>query len=240
MRWGGGTGLLGAFLHEAGYSYISTDVAQAYYLTQNNLWEALFPESVEEFLETVGDSDAACHEKILHIPYWKLWELRNRNMEADIMVANHCLTEMHQRSLRFYLAFGRQLMRNSQYKLFIAQGPGYFNTGNIRYLLESFDGMGYELIYSEKDFVIFRLKDSAQDSAIDIKRLLRKYKGGGCFPEYKKAKDKTAVMFDHANQKISKMKKVSLKEIEEFFSSLDSNVNSPDEEFITYCGLPRL
>ncbi len=227
-------------MHEAGYRYISTDVAQAYYLTQNNLWEALFPGCIEECLETVKNDDTVCHESILHIPYWNLWELRNCSMEADIMVANHCLTEMHQRSLQFYLAFGRQLMRNSQYKLFIAQSPGYFNTGNIRYLFESFDGMGYELIYSEKDFVIFRLKDSEQDSALDIKRLLRKYKGGGCFPEYKKSKVKTAVTFGHANQKISKMKKVSLKEIEEFFSSLDSNVNSPDEEFITYCGLPRL
>ena len=34
---GGGSGILGAMLYKEGYSYISTDITQAFYITQNNL-----------------------------------------------------------------------------------------------------------------------------------------------------------------------------------------------------------
>lgn len=236
FEMGGGTGILGALLYQAGYKYISTDIAQAFYLTQNNLWEGLCPGCVEECIDSVENINVINSGKMTHIPYWKLWELRNSDLEADIMVANHCLAEMHANSLRFYLSYGKWLMRNSKYKLFIAQCPGYFHSGNNKYLLNRFDEMGYALIYSEKDFLIFCLKDKPDISMIDIEVLLRKYKGAGSFPIDKNVVDSTAASFERANQNILNTKKVSFEELQDYFNSLDENIDSPDEEFLYYCG----
>lgn len=237
---GGGTGILGALLYETGYKYISTDITQAFYMTQNNLWEGLFPECVEESLNSVENLNEIVMEKIIHIPYWKLWELRCNELEADIMVANHCLTEMHPWSLHFYLSYGKWLMRNSKYKLFIAQSAGRFNSGNFEYLLKSFHEMGYALLYSEKDFVIFSLRSKDGILPINISDLLQKYNGSGKFPICRNEKDKTANLFENAYLDVAGKEKVSLKEIENYFVSLDGNIDSPDEEFMHYCGYDSL
>ncbi len=234
---GGGSGVLGAMLHEAGYRYISTDVTQSFYLTQNNLWEGLYADSVEECLNSVVDFDTVDSDKIIHVPYWKLWDARYGSLKADIMVANHCLTEMHEWSLLFYLQYGRWLMRDSQYKLLIAQMPGSLQTGNIDYLLSRFHRMGYALIYSDQDFFIFCLRDKEGISPIDLNEFLQKCVMDYVYPVYKNPDDRTAAAYDCAYQRIQNREKVSIEEIEGFFSSLNMNVDSPDEEFMHYCAL---
>ncbi|GFI16222.1 hypothetical protein IMSAGC009_01386 [Lachnospiraceae bacterium] len=225
-------------LHNAGYSYISTDITQAFYLTQSYLWEGLFPGCVDECIDSVDDLGRVGAQKMLHIPYWKLWELRNSNLEADIMVSNHALAEMHPRSLRFYLQYGKKLMRNSDYKLFVAQCPGGLIKGNIEYLFDTFNTMGYALLYSENDFIVFSLKDKQGILPADIRGLIKKLSltpNTYDFPQYQNVLDETASGFYSAEQKIKNETKVSLQELMDFFYSLDGNVDSPDEEFVHYC-----
>jgi len=233
---GGGSGILGAMSHKAGYPYISTDITQSFYLTQNNLWATLFPDCVQEHIDSVPSFNTVHPGQMVHIPYWKLWELRNSELEADIMVANHCLSEMHDRSLRFYLQYGKRLMRNSRYKLFAAQNSGAigYGSGDVEYLLRTFDEMGYALLYSQEDFVVFCLKDKQDISPVKTV-YARKYG----FPVCENVKDKTAALFYAADREMKSTATVSLEELEKYFYSLDTDIDSPDEEFIHYCNYER-
>lgn len=233
---GGGNGVLGIMLYKSGYKYISTDITQAFYLTQNNLWEGLFPNIVNECMDSLEGLNEIVNQKILHIPYWKLWDLRNSDLEADIVVSNHNLAEMNIHSLRFYLQYGKRLLRNSSYKLFIAQSAGsLFTKGTWDYLLWAFDEMGYSLLYIDESYVICCLKEKENITPIDIQEVLKKANTKfGRFPVFKNTNDKTAADFVAANQKVDAMEKVSLNEIEAFFHSLDNIYDSPDEEFMHY------
>lgn len=237
---GGGNGILGVMLHDSGYRYISTDITQAFYITQNNLWEGLYPDSVEECTGSVDGLNEIAPGKMMHIPYWKLWELRNSDLEADIIVSNHNLAEMHERSLRFYLQYAKQLMRNSKHKLFVAQAPGYTGMRKVDYILRTFDEMGFALLYSEREFIVFALKDKKQIMPVHFGDLMRKESYQDAFPICGNPLDKTASMLYMAEQDVRDEKKVPLQEIEEYFKSLDENVDSPDEEFVHYCGYMRI
>ncbi len=224
-------------MHKAGYKYISTDVTQAFYLTQNNLWEGLFPGCVRECLESIENLDEIGAEEIVHVPYWEMWDLRNADLEADIMVANHCLTEMAENSLRFYLQYGKRLMRNSKYKLLIAQNPGSLRFRSLEYLIKTFDIMGYALLYSYGDYLVFCLKDKEGIIPANMKKVLKAIRHRSTeIPKYENALDQTARLIISGKQKIQDMPKVSLKEIEEFFRSIDKKIDSPDEEFVHYIG----
>lgn len=236
---GGGTGILGAMLHKEGYTYISTDITQAFYLTQNNLWEGLFPRKVEECFEL--PLELKSNDKMYHIPYWKLWELTKSELEADIIVANHCLAEMHQRALEFYLAYGKKLMRNSKYKLLVAQAPGDVAFGEMSILMKTFEKMGYVLLYSDTNFIVFSLNNKENCKPIDYKEWLYqlKYKTTdfkGMFFNYNNLKDDTAKLVQSNEEKVKNEKKVSLTEINNYFESLSENIDSPDEEFIHFLG----
>ena len=232
---GGGTGILGAMIYRLGYRYISTDITQAFYITQNNRWERLYPGCGEE---CTGDMDGLneMEGKILHIPYWKLWELRNNDLEADIIVSNHNLAEMNERALRFYLQYAKQLMRNSEYKLFVAQSPGNTRFRKVDYLLSTFDAMGFALLYSERHFAVFALKDKKQIMPVHMGDLMRKESYQNVFPICGNPLDKTAEKIYLAERNMRDEQKVSLKEMEAYFRLLDEHVDSPDEEFIHYCG----
>lgn len=233
---GGGNGVLGALLHRSGHKYISTDITQAFYLTQNNLWEGLESDCVMECMDSLENLNDTEKYKMIHIPYWKLWELRNSDLEADIMVSNHNLAEMHERALRFYLQYAKQLMRNSEYKLFIAQAPGSVRFRNVDYLLRTFSEMGFELLYSERYFIIFALRDKKEIIPVHIGDLMRKENFEDAFPVCGNPLDKTVETIYIGEQKVRNKTKVSLQEIKEFYLSLDKNIDSPDEEFIHYCG----
>ena len=237
---GGGNGILGILLHRAGYCYISTDITQAFYLTQNHLWEGLETDCVVECMDSLENLNDIDEHKMMHIPYWKLWELRNNSLEADIMVANHNLCEMHERSLLFYLQYAKQLLRNSEYKLLIAQAPGSVRFRNVDYLLNTFKRMGFELLYSERFFAVFALNNKKQTVPVRLGVLMRKESYQRAFPVCGNRLDKTAAMIYAAEQKIRDEEKVSLREIEEYFHILDGHIDSPDEEFIHYCGYEEI
>lgn len=240
MELGAGSGMLGAMLVKSGYKYIATDVTQAFYLEQNALWNGLFPEKVYEYVDVKENANTIKENKIVHIPYWKLWQMRNNTLDVDIMMGNHNLAEMHPYALRFYLQWGKQLMRNSKYKLFVAQSFGALTRRTMEDVFMTFREMGYELLYSSDWFTIFCVGDKegiVPVPHLSISGLFKEcYGGNERSPRCNNEQDKLARKFESERQRYWKMDKVEQGELEQFFHSVSEQYDSPDEEFMHYCG----
>lgn len=247
MELGGGAGILAAMLHEEGYRYISTDVTQAFYLTQNNLWNALYPGQVHECLDGEFGLDGVAPEAMVHIPWWKLWEMRKSDLQADIIIANHCLCEMHPHSLRFYLKWGKHLMRNSCYKLLLAQGPGTLMFRDMDYLFGMFKQCRYSVLYANTEYIVACSDDKDDYSPLpwqDVFRTEDDKKNGHWISQALvnnvNESDPTVAKLLAGEQQVKRQEKVSYMELEAFFHSLEAYYDSPDEEFVHFCGMDRL
>lgn len=233
-------------LNREGYEYASTDITQAFYLLQNRLMENVCEGSAEECLESV----LTLHERqtpnsMLHIPWWKIWELRDSDLEADIIVANHNLLEMHERALRFYLQYGKRLMRNSRYHLLVAQGLGSGALRSPKYLMALLLEYDYRLVYTNGIDYVFQWKEKeVRRESLDE----RHNWGRRIWRRIVKPNEKKATGYENENEKFEELeeeskrnKKVSLQEVQEWFVSLGGGqCDSPDEEFIHYIGLNRI
>ena len=197
-----------------GYRYVSTDITQAFYITQNHLWEGLFPGAVKECTDSLFGLNKY-ENNMVHIPYWKLWDLKDSDLEADIIVANHCLAEMHERSLRFYLQYGKQLLRNSKYKLLFAQATGYTLIRSWDFVMNCFNQAGYELVYRDHMNFCFCLRDMPNPQR--VAQLL--------VNDFERMKTTPVIPFGELNNR---------------FLSIDKNIDTPDEEFVHYIGLEKI
>lgn len=113
---GGGSGYVGALLLASGYTYISTDVTQAFYIVQNHIMNAVAPGQVIELalesrnLEDFTELPAGF---ALHVPWWKFVRPAPKfRLPVSIITANHCLCEMHPMALAYTLTAGKQLLAN--------------------------------------------------------------------------------------------------------------------------------
>lgn len=253
------------FLHEAGFSYAATDITQAFYLQQNHMWTGLYP---EEVVECVTDEVRPVRGRnIVHIPYWKLWEYKDMDLSVDIIMSNHALAEMHERSLKFYLEFGKHIMKTSKIRVFVAQATGAQMKRSWNFVASAFEDAGYRLLYDNGEYRIFRLNDipkerkdetgffhDSEDSVISsIKRIIpepakeKLHKMKVEISEQVKAKkrisgtkNQLASYIDEKERKLSAEGKVGYKEIRNFFKNVSSNYDTPDEEFVHYIGLESL
>ena len=113
---GGGFGYVGALLLAVGYTYISTDVTQAFYLVQNHLLNAVAPGQVIELalegrqLEDFTELSAGF---ALHVPWWKFVKpAPTFGLPVNVITANHCLCEMHPMALAYTLTAGKRMLAN--------------------------------------------------------------------------------------------------------------------------------
>ena len=143
MEIGAGSGILGGLLLQEGYKYVCTDVTQAFYLMQNRLF-SLFCDDIKEY---AADSIAKGEAKCVHIPYWKLWDMRNQEGEIDIVTCNHALLEMHENAVKFYLKMAKNLMKNSKVGYFVIRSFGWNVERSLVELLNDFENIGYKLKY---------------------------------------------------------------------------------------------
>ncbi len=217
---GGGCGVLGVLLHEAGYRYISTDVTQAFYLTQNHLWHSLYGKDLTEY-PCVNNMQERLDASMLHIPYWNLWDLRHSELEADVIVANHCLAELHPRALLFYLQYGKQLLRNSKYGLLLAQSTGWTKERSKKWLNDTIINSGYELLLDFPEITVFSLVNT------NIK--------SNCNPNINFTKEIPSIIEKTRSKR--EAEKVDFHDIETYFKNTYNEVDTPDEEFIHYLGL---
>ena len=128
-------------LLEDGIKYAATDVTQAFYLIQNRLFNHICRNSINELVNEELNNNSRC----IHIPYWKLWEMRNSPIETDLVVSNHALLEMSPNSLRFYLNFCRKALEKSEEGIFVFQGGGWRIDQNLIDLINLFEEYGYYL-----------------------------------------------------------------------------------------------
>lgn len=168
MEAGAGSGMLGGILLQQGYSYIGTDVTQAFYLTANRVL-SLFTNNLCELAldQSVYDYEAQC----IHIPYWKLWEERDKEGGVDVFTCNHALLEMHENAVRFYLKIAAQRMHNSKYGFFVVRGFGWNIQHSIQELMKEFESFGYKLQYFDfnHETVVYSLQgNSVYEQAIQL------------------------------------------------------------------------
>ena len=101
---GPGSGHLGALLVAAGHRYISSDIAQGFYLWQSLLGHALGGDAfVEGALLDQYPYAAAGAARVVHIPWWHYATLYRANAvpQADVVISDHALGEMHPYAMRY-------------------------------------------------------------------------------------------------------------------------------------------
>ena len=243
---GGGSGTLGCLLLEDGIKYAATDVTQAFYLIQNRLFNHICRNSINELVNEELNNNSRC----IHIPYWKLWEMRNSPIETDLVVSNHALLEMSPNSLRFYLNFCRKALEKSEEGIFVFQGGGWRIDQNLIDLINLFEEYGYYLKYFDhsKEIAGFSLQPGSikQDVVKALKNLLngdveieKIYALGNHILERLNSKEiyftgTLGEMMNDKFEKIKKMEKIDIETVKSFYSQFGDLKMSPDDEFGEY------
>lgn len=243
---GGGSGTLGCLLLEDNIKYLATDVTQAFYLIQNRLFDYITNGNMNELVNQELNRNSKC----IHIPYWKLWEMRNNPIDIDLVVSNHALLEMSPNSLRFYLNFCKMAMQNSSDGLFVFQGGGWRIDQNLIDLIELFDEYGFYLKYFDhsKEIAGFSLKEGSvkKEVLMALKQLLssgvESEKIYALGTHINSRLDSSQIFYcdDLGNrmndtfQKISQLDKVPLEKVKEYYDSFDNKSYTPDDEFAEY------
>lgn len=243
---GGGSGTLGCLLLEDGIKYAATDVTQAFYLIQNRLFNHICQNSINELVNEELNNNSRC----IHIPYWKLWEMRNSPIETDLVVSNHALLEMSPNSLRFYLNFCRKALEKSEEGIFVFQGGGWRIDQNLIDLINLFEEYGYYLKYFDhsKEIAGFSLQPGSikQDVVKALKNLLngdveieKIYALGNHILERLGSEeiyftDTLGRMMNDKFEKIKKMEKIDIETVKSFYSQFGNLKMSLDDEFGEY------
>ena len=244
---GGGSGTLGCVLLEDNHRYVATDVTQSFYILQSRMYEYISKNDICELVTDPLNTKSQC----IHIPYWKLWELRYEQIPIDIVVSNHALLEMSQNSLRFYLNWMRKSLEKSKTGAFVFQGGGWRVEQNLIDLIELFENYGYHLKYFDhaKEIAAFDLREgSVAPQVLDALRNLLKsdklesekiYALGNHLLTRLDKKDifytgdlgnRIKDNFDY----IDKEEKVDIKEVLKFYNKFEITSDSPDDEFAEY------
>lgn len=167
LELGSGSGYLGCYLMQLGYTYCASDIAQAFYLHQNRLWGRVRNALDLSPLKEVGfscnaDLDALESGDCAHIPWWEYIKLRFQEIPRfDCITCNHALAEMHPFSLQFFLSFCKQALRpeGSKIKTLVVQ-----SYGSTRFIKEAsinreLDRYGFALAHTDPDGSVFVLKN---------------------------------------------------------------------------------
>lgn len=243
---GGGSGTLGCLLLEDEIKYAATDVTQAFYLIQNRLFNHICKNDINELVNEKFNNNSRC----IHVPYWKLWEMRNDPIETDLVVSNHALLEMSPNSLRFYLNFCRKTLEKSKDGVFVFQGGGWRIDQNLIDLINLFEEYGYYLKYFDhsKEIAGFSLQPGSikNDVVRALENLLngdveieKIYALGNHILERLNSKEiyftgTLGEMMNDKFEKIKKMEKIDIETVKSFYSQFGDLKMSPDDEFGEY------
>ncbi len=215
---GAGSGMLGALLLSQGYRYNCVDVTQAFYLTQNRLLSK-FATSMDELV-----MDSYNRSQFVHIPYWKLWELRNESIETDIFTCNHALLEIPENAIAFYLKLAKKWMKNSRVGVFLIRSWGWETLNKKENVIHLFQKEGFQLIYLDniRNIAVFDLF-SEQQSPQDFNSLVKQQ----LFFERRGKK---------IHQKLNRLDKPrKMDDLLSLYNAITPNQDSPDQEFFNYC-----
>lgn len=248
---GGGSGTLGCLLLEDSIDYSATDVTQAFYLIQNRLFEYISKNKINELTNQELDITSSC----IHVPYWKLWELKDNPFPIDIAISNHALLEMSPNSLRFYLNFCKEAMKNSHDGFFVFQGGGWRIDQNLVDLIELFEEYGFYLKYFDhsKEIAGFSLSEGTvkkevlkalEELVLDGLETEKIYALGNNInsrlsPEQVFYCNELGERMNRVFCEIEKAPKVNIDDIKEYYQQFNTTCESPDEEFAAYISPKR-
>ena len=143
---GAGNGLLGAFLIESGHRYLSTDVAQAFYLWQSHLFEYL---SKDDFVELAGDHSKKLpnvDKKVVHLPwfiYGMIHEHADYLCNVDVVVCEAALGEIPGIALAYILRVSRMMLDKSEVGLFVFSHIGELGVSGYDHVFDVFKRTGF-------------------------------------------------------------------------------------------------
>jgi hypothetical protein len=124
---GPGSGYLGALLIAAGHRYLSSDIAQGFYLWQSHLGRML---AGHEFVEGAHEAAAAypygTDGRVIHMPWWHYATLYRGSAvpQVDIVVSDHALGEMHAYAMRYSTQLIQMMLSSSPIGLVIFESIG--------------------------------------------------------------------------------------------------------------------
>ena len=156
LEMGPGSGYLGALLLLTGYRYISTDIAQGFYIYQSNLFEKLVGDRHYEL--ALDDQPlgallrSAAPGTSIHLPYWKFLTLFREQLDFsfDLVTANHMLAEMTDWSRKYALRLLRTLLEQSPHQpAWIFEGWGSGNLTTAAFVNYQFSLYGYSCCHSD-------------------------------------------------------------------------------------------
>lgn len=168
LEVGPGCGYLGMLLIMEGYPYVSTDVAQAFYLYQSHML-AYVAQDLQELAIEEGDILALRQPKpgtAIHIPWWKWVTLKPTEiaLSAGILTSNHCLCEMHPSSMAYLAIAARKILANYHGAAkFVFDSWGYNLLHGEGTVLGKFMDQGFRLVHNETAVSAMMLEDDVKD-----------------------------------------------------------------------------
>ncbi len=172
---GPGSGYVGCLLMLNGWSYASTDVAQAFYLLQNRLWHSMTNGRVAELATDARWDGGLVPGGAVHFPWWEFFRLLDGDVPSfDIVTCNHALAEMHPDSLSMALIIARKMLSGAGVKAFVFQGWGKQSWVHHSMVSRQFHRFGFRLVHNDDRITVFVPEDNENAAAAArLPRLMR-------------------------------------------------------------------
>lgn len=252
---GPGSGYLGCLFLLNGWGYGSTDIAQAFYLLQNRLWNYATPGRVRELAEESTWDATIPMGTAVHIPWWEFYRLLDRGVPSvDVVTCNHALAEMHPNSLSFTLLLARKMLQGSGIKAFIFEGWGYELLVPRSTTTEQFYKFGFRLVHNDEKITVFVPDDNENSvpSAPIPKRFTRRWFVSGIKkrlglttagssrylpPEFKSHNPISQLILSGRDRR-SAQSMIGLDQVNGFYKNLlgSDDLLTPDEQFLKVIG----
>jgi len=147
---GPGSGYLGALLVRAGHSYWSMDNTQGFYLWQSRLLETLTADAESgAFRELAAEDDweSRLDAPVGHLAWWQ-WAAMGASppIDADVVVCDHALGEMHPLALRYVLRTVRRILAGDGPRMFFFTSPGKEHCSDLNAIGRACLQSGLELL----------------------------------------------------------------------------------------------
>ncbi len=160
LELGPGSGYLGALCMEFGDAYTSMDNTQGFYLWQNRLMNLFAGDDFNE-LADVKDWGVHTEARAVHLAWWQ-WASMGTHppLEADIVVCDHALGEMHPMALRHVLRSIRRILAGGGPRMFFFTAPGKEHYSDLNTIGRACIQSGLQLLTFGK-FMAFTTPESS-------------------------------------------------------------------------------
>ncbi len=168
MEFGPGSGYLGLLHILDGISYIGVENTQAFYLLQNRMWSAAaksgFCELASEPMSLRDVTARLDDYQAVHIPWWKIIDVEPAELPlaVDLVTANHCLAEMQDSAMKYYVRMSYAALKNTRAPV-IFEGWGYELLRSRGFVAREFDATGFRMCHVEERVVAYSSDPAISD-----------------------------------------------------------------------------